>query len=54
MLPCNVIVQETGAGGVEVAAIAPQVAMQSIENPQINAIAADVSAKLQRVINDLA
>jgi len=50
MLPCNVIVQEAGAGKVEVSAIDPGIGMQLVGNPEVSAIAAEVSAKLKRVI----
>jgi len=50
MLPCNVIVQEAGAGKVEVSAIDPGIGMQLVGNPEVSAIAAEVSGKLKRVI----
>ncbi len=53
MLPCNVIVQETPRGEVQVSAINPMVAMQTVSNPNLNEVASEVSAKLSRVINNL-
>ena len=53
MLPCNVIVQETAPGEVEVAAIDPVASMQAIDNPALAAIADQVRAKLQEVIDAL-
>ena len=53
MLPCNVIVQETGEGTVEVSAVDPVASMQAIRNPQLEAIATQVRTKLQRVISSL-
>lgn len=53
MLPCNVIVQERVAGGVEVAAIDPIASMQAIDNPDLASIANQVQAKLKRVIDNL-
>ena len=50
MLPCNVIVQELGPGRVEVAAINPLVAMDSVGNPALSKIAETVAGKLQRAI----
>jgi uncharacterized protein (DUF302 family) len=50
MLPCNVIVQEASAGQVEVSAIDPGIGMQLVGNPEVSAIAAEVSDKLKRVI----
>jgi uncharacterized protein (DUF302 family) len=50
MLPCNVIVQETADGRVEVAAINPPASMASVDNPSLGDVADEVSAKLQIVI----
>jgi uncharacterized protein (DUF302 family) len=50
MLPCNVIVQDAGDGKTEVAAIDPLVAMSRVDNPALEPIAAQVRAKLRRVI----
>lgn len=53
MLPCNVIVQETSEGQVEVSAIDPVASMQAIENPTLKKIATEVRNKLKKVINSL-
>ncbi len=53
MLPCNVIVQETSDGQVEVAAVDPVASMQAVENPALSEIAADVQEKLKKVIESL-
>ena len=53
MLPCNVIIQEKVAGQVEVSAVDPSASMQSIENKNLHDIAADIRAKLQKVIEQL-
>jgi len=53
MLPCNVIVQETTAGAVEVAAIDPIASMQAIDNPALGGVAVQVQAKLKRVVDNL-
>lgn len=53
MLPCNVIVQETADGKVEVAAVDPMASMMAIENETLGGIASDVRSKLQSVINSL-
>jgi uncharacterized protein (DUF302 family) len=50
MLPCNVIVQEAENGKVEVAAIDPMASMQAVENPNLQAVAEQVQAKLRGVI----
>jgi uncharacterized protein (DUF302 family) len=41
MLPCNVIVQVTSEGQVEVAAIAPVASMQAVENKELEEIATE-------------
>ena len=53
MLPCNVIVQEIGAGRTEVAAIDPVASMQAIDNPKLLGSAREVQAMLQEVIQRL-
>ena len=53
MLPCNVIVQETERGEIEVAAIDPIASMQSIDNPDLGEVAVQVQAKLKKVIERL-
>ena len=51
LLPCNVIVQDAGAGKTEVAAIDPVVSMSRVENPALEPVAREVRAKLQRAID---
>lgn len=53
MLPCNVIVQDAGDGKSEVAAIDPLVVMSRVDNPALEPVAAEIAAKLQRVIECL-
>lgn len=53
MLPCNVIVQETTTGSVEVAAVDPIASMQAIENPALGEIATEVQTRLKRVVDSL-
>jgi uncharacterized protein (DUF302 family) len=53
MLPCNVIVRETSAGKVEVAAINPQKTMQSIGNPHMIPLAKEISEKLELALKAL-
>lgn len=50
MLPCNVIVQQSDAGEVEVAAIDPVASMRAIRNPELVKAAEVVRQKLARVI----
>jgi uncharacterized protein (DUF302 family) len=53
MLPCNVIVQESGEGKVEVAAVDPIESMKAIENPALGDVATQVRAMLKNVIDSL-
>ncbi len=53
MLPCNVVVQETGADKTEVAVIDPVASMQAIDNPGLKTAAQHVQALLQKVIDAL-
>jgi uncharacterized protein (DUF302 family) len=53
MLPCNVIVQEVGESKVEIAAVDPIASMQAVQNPSLGEIAAQVQAKLKKVIDSL-
>lgn len=51
LLPCSVIIQEIEGVGVEVAAIDPAASMQTVDNPKLEPIAAQVRAKLKAVID---
>jgi uncharacterized protein (DUF302 family) len=53
MLPCNVIVQETAEGAVEVAAVDPIALMQAVDNPSLGSVAIQVQAKLKNVVDNL-
>ena len=53
LLPCNVIVQQTGENQVEVAAVDPISSMMALENKELAKIADDIKAKLERVIESL-
>ena len=53
MLPCNVIVQEAGAGKVEVSAVDPVASMQAVENPALAGVAESVRGKLRKVIESI-
>jgi len=53
MLPCNVIVQETGDGTVEVSAVDPVASMQAVDNPDLGEIANVIHVKLEGVIDRL-
>lgn len=52
MLPCNVIVQETADGGVEIAAIDPIASMKAINNSELREIAETIAQKLKNVIQN--
>ena len=53
MLPCNVIVQETADGKVEVAAVNPMASMMAIQNETLAGIASEVQSMLKNVIEGL-
>lgn len=53
MLPCNVIIQETGTGTFEVAAVDPVASMQAIENEKLGDVAASVREKLKTAVGAL-
>ena len=52
MPPCNVIVQETSDGAVEVAAIDPIASMQAVVNPSLAPVAVQVQSKLKAVVEN--
>ena len=53
MLPCNVVVQETDGGEIEVSAIDPIASMRAIENTELGDVANQVQQKLKKVIEQL-
>lgn len=53
MLPCNVVVQQTDDGRVEVSAVDPVASMQAIENPALGGIAEQVQGLLKATIDKL-
>lgn len=53
MLPCNVIVQETSDGKVEVAAIDPVASMMAVENETLAGLVTKVQGMLKNVIAGL-
>jgi uncharacterized protein (DUF302 family) len=53
MLPCSVIVQELGGGGVEVAAVDPLASMAAVQNPDLGTVGLEVREKLKKVIDNL-
>lgn len=53
LLPCNVIVQESEGGTVEISAIDPIAAMRETNNPKLEKIASEIKAKLEKVVSSL-
>ena len=53
MLPCNVVVQETGRDQVEVSAVDPVASMAAVRNPALVSIAGDVRDLLKQVVAGL-
>jgi uncharacterized protein (DUF302 family) len=53
MLPCNVIVQETADGKVEVSAIDPIASMQAVQNPSLGDVAKQVQNMLKEAVESL-
>ena len=53
MLPCNVIVQETQDGSVEVAAIDPVASMTAVDNPKLQEVATEIRQKLKTAVGSL-
>lgn len=52
MLPCNVIVQETD-NGVMISAVDPVASMLAVKNDELGELAAEVSSKLKKVIENI-
>ena len=53
MLPCNVIVRQTGEGKVEVSAVDPAASMQAIGNAALGDMAGKVRSILKKMIEEL-
>ena len=53
MLPCNVVVQETDEGKIDVSAVNPVASMEAVDNPQLEGVAAHIKERLERVIHNL-
>lgn len=52
MLPCNVVVQETD-NGVMISAVDPVASMMAVKNDDLGELAAEVSSKLKKVIENI-
>jgi uncharacterized protein (DUF302 family) len=53
LLPCNVVVREDDAGKVQVEFMDPDVMVPLVDRPEVNAVAAEVRARLQRACDAL-
>ncbi len=53
LLPCNVVVYEA-EGGCVVSAMDPTAALQMVSHPELEAVAKEVRAKLERVLQQVA
>ncbi len=53
LLPCNVIVQETDDGKVEVAIMNPAEAMSVVKNEKLEPIAGEVNTLLEKALNKI-
>jgi uncharacterized protein (DUF302 family) len=53
MLPCNVVIQETKSGDIEVLAFDPASVMMSMDNPELEQLSAEVREKLTNVLENL-
>ncbi len=53
LLPCNVVIQETKNGEIEVLAFDPASVMMTMESPELDELSAEVREKLTRVLDNL-
>ena len=53
MLPCNVVVQETQEGKIEVSTVNPMEAMKPVATPELEKFADEVTQHLQSVLDVL-
>ncbi len=53
LLPCSVIVQEHDNGEIEVAAVDASASMVSVDNPTVQEVAAEITRRLERMIENL-
>lgn len=53
MLPCNVVVQKTEDGMIEISAVDPVASMSGVNNPELAGIAGEIKTKLERVVSSL-
>jgi uncharacterized protein (DUF302 family) len=53
LLPCNVVIQETKNGDIEVLAFDPASVMMNMESPELDKLSAEVREKLTKVLENL-
>ncbi len=53
MLPCNLVVQESEPGKIDVAAVDPKASMAAVDNPELESVAGFIKEKLEKVIHNL-
>ncbi|MFO8235697.1 MAG: DUF302 domain-containing protein [Bacteroidales bacterium] len=53
LLPCNMVVQETDDGKIDVSAINAEASLDIVGNPQLEEVASFIRSKLEKVINNL-
>jgi len=53
MLPCNVIIRDTGNGDVSVSAVDPVASMQAVANDKLTSVAGEVRTMLENVVRDI-
>ena len=52
-LPCNILVEESENGDIEISAVSPVASMMAIENNKIKSLMSEVEKKLETVIEGL-
>ena len=53
MLPCNVIIRDTGNGDIDVSAVDPVASMQAVANDKLTTVAGEVRTMLENVVRDI-
>lgn len=53
MLPCNIVVQQISDDKTTVAVVNPVLAMQGVNNPEMDAIAKEIQAMLVKALGDV-
>ncbi len=50
LLPCNVVVRQDDAGKVHVEVLDPEALMKLVDRPEVDSLASEVKARLQRAL----